>query len=124
MQCAARRPLPLLAWAALPLLLTAVVLGFTSLGELVLGASGTTVLTSAHAGAAAGLTAIVGHSIEWPPGWQRWNWPYAALILATGVALHGTAVPAILAITLGIPSGALLLHMTRLHKTLVRGYRG
>nr|CEL21690.1 hypothetical protein [Kibdelosporangium sp. MJ126-NF4] len=106
---------------ALPVLFTAVVLGLTSLGLLLLGVSGDTILTSAHLGTAAGLTAMIGYSIEWPPGWRRLNWPYAALILAIGVVLHGTDVPAILAIALGVPSGALLLHVLWLHKSIVSG---
>ncbi|MBE1465110.1 hypothetical protein [Kibdelosporangium phytohabitans] len=122
MQCTVRRPLPLLAWAALPLLVTAVVLGFTSLGELLLGASGETVLTSAHAGAAAGLTAMVGYSIEWPAGWRKAHWTYAAVILIAGFFVHGTNVPPIVAITLGVPGAALLLRMTWLHRAA--GKRG
>ncbi|RSM82766.1 hypothetical protein DMH04_24420 [Kibdelosporangium aridum] len=116
MQCTVRRPLPLLSWVALPVLFTAVVLGLTSVGQLLLASPGDTVLTSAHMGTAAGVTAMVGYSIEWPPGWRWLNWPYAFVVFVAGIVLHGMVVPAILAIGLGIPSAALLLRITWLHR--------
>ncbi|MCE7008083.1 hypothetical protein LWC34_35460 [Kibdelosporangium philippinense] len=118
MQCAVRRPLPLLSWVALPVLFTAVVLGLTSLGQLLLSSPGDTVLTSAHMGVAAAVTAMVGYSIEWPAGWRWLNWPYASVVFISGLVLHGMVVPAILAIGLGIPSTALLLRITWLHRSL------
>jgi len=121
-RCAVRKPLPLLSWVALPVVFTAVVLGLTSLGQLLLGSPGDTILTSAHMGTAAAVTAMVGYSIEWPPGWGRLNWPYAFVVFVAGVFLHGLTVPAFLAIGAGVPSGALLLRMTWLHRnTIVSG---
>ncbi|MFC0109538.1 hypothetical protein [Kibdelosporangium aridum] len=118
MQCAVRRPLPLLSWVALPVLFTAVVLGLTSVGQLLLSSPGDTVLTSAHMGTAAGVTAMVGYSIDRPRGWRWLNWLYAFVVFVAGIVLHGMIVPAILAIGLGIPSAVVLLRITWLHRSI------
>ncbi|WP_143446716.1 hypothetical protein [Kibdelosporangium aridum] len=118
MQCAVRRPLPLLSWVALPVLFTAVVLGLTSVGQLLLSSPGDTVLTSAHMGTAAGVTAMVGYSIDRPRGWRWLNWLYAFVVFVAGIVLHGMIVPAILAIGLGIPSAVVLLRITWLHRSM------
>lgn len=119
-QCAARRPLPLLSWAALPVVFTTAVLGLTSLGQLLLGLPGEALLTSAHLGTAAGVTAMVGYSIEWPPNWRRVHWPYSVAVFAAGIALHGLMIPAVIAILGAIPCGAILLRMAWTHRSIGR----
>jgi hypothetical protein len=119
-QCAVRRPLPLLSWAALPVVFTTAVLGLTSLGQLLLGLPGDTLLTSAHLGTAAAVTAMVGYSIEWPPNWRWVHWPYSIAVFVVGIALHGLMVPAIIAIAGAIPSGGLLLRVAWMHRTIGR----
>jgi hypothetical protein len=111
-----RRPLPLLAWVAIPVLFTAATLGLTSLGELLLNLPGDTVLTSAHLGAAAALTAMVGLSIEWPARWRTARWIYPFVVFAAGIALHGLDVPAIPALAAGLPSAAILARIACMHK--------
>jgi len=115
-----RRPLPLLAWAAIPVLFTAATLGLTSLGELLLNLPGDTTLTSAHLGAAAGVTAMVGLSIEWPPKWRPINLVYPIVVFAAGVALHGLVVPTIPALAAGLPSVAVLIGIAHVHKSIPR----
>jgi hypothetical protein len=119
-QCAVRRPLPLLSWAALPVVFTTAVLGLTSLGQLLLGLPGETLLTSAHLGTAAGVTAMVGYSIEWPPNWRWAHWPYSVAVFASGIALHGLMIPAVIAILGAIPSGAILLRVAWMHRSIGR----
>jgi hypothetical protein len=119
-QCAVRRPLPLLSWAALPVVFTTAVLGLTSLGQLLLGLPGETLLTSAHLGTAAAVTAMVGYSIEWPPNWRWAHWPYAVTVFVSGIALHGLMVPAVIAIIGAVPSGAILLRMAWVHRSIGR----
>jgi hypothetical protein len=117
-QCAVRRPLPLLSWAALPMVFTTAVLGLTSLGQLLLSLPGETLLTSAHLGTAAGVTAMVGYSIEWPPHWRWVHWPYSIAVFVAGIALHGLMVPAVIAIAGAIPCGGLLLRMAWMHRAI------
>ncbi|SMD20188.1 hypothetical protein SAMN05661093_06262 [Kibdelosporangium aridum] len=100
------------------MLFTAVVLGLTSVGQLLLSSPGDTVLTSAHMGTAAGVTAMVGYSIDRPRGWRWLNWLYAFVVFVAGIVLHGMIVPAILAIGLGIPSAVVLLRITWLHRSM------
>jgi hypothetical protein len=118
--CAVRRPLPLLSWVALPVVFTTAVLGLTSLGQLLLGLPGESLLTSAHLGTAAGLTAMVGYSIEWPPKWRWAHWPYSVAVFAAGIALHGLMIPAVIVIIAAIPCGAILLRMTWMHRSIGR----
>jgi hypothetical protein len=118
--CAVRRPLPLLSWVALPVVFTTAVLGLTSLGQLLLGLPGESLLTSAHLGTAAGLTAMVGYSIEWPPKWRWAHWPYSVAVFAAGIALHGLMIPAVIVIVGAIPCGAILLRMAWMHRSIGR----
>jgi hypothetical protein len=111
-----RRPFPLLTWAAIPVLFTAAVLGLTSMGEFLLGLPGDTVLTSAHLGAAAAVTAIVGLSIEWRPNLRAVRWAYPVVVFVLGVVLHGTELPAVVALAAGLPSVAILARITYLHR--------
>lgn len=99
---------------------TAAVLGLTSLGQLLLGLPGEVLVTSAHLGAAAGVTAMVGYSIEWPPRWRWVHWPYSIAVLLAGLALHGLMIPAVIMIAAAIPSGAVLLRMAWVHRSIRR----
>jgi hypothetical protein len=116
--CAVRRPFPLLAWAAVPVLFTAAVLGLTSVGQLLLGAPGDTVLTSAHLGASAGLTAMVAYSIEWPPSWRWVRWPYPIAVFVAGILVHGLMVPTIVALAAGVPSAAIMIRIACQHRSI------
>ena len=119
-QCTVRRPLPLLSWVALPVVFTTTVLGLTSLGQLLLGLPGEALLTSAHLGSAAGVTAMAGYAIEWPPH-RRWmHWPYAVAVFAAGIALHGLMIPAVITIAGAVPSVALLMRVTWVHRSISR----
>ena len=117
MLCPERRPLPLLAWIAIPALFTAATLGLTSLGELLLNLPGDTVLTSAHLGAAAGVTVMVGLSIEWRPKWRLIHWAYPVAVFAAGIALHGLQVPTIVSLAAGLPSAAILARISWVHRS-------
>jgi hypothetical protein len=116
-QCAVRRPFPLLAWIAVPWLFTAAVLGLTSLGEFLLGMPADTMVTSAHLGAAAGVTVVVGFSMEWPSTrWRGIRWGYALVVFAAGIVVHGTVLPPGVALVAGLPSAAILARITWLHR--------
>jgi hypothetical protein len=114
--CAVRRPFPLLAWAAIPVLFTAAVLGLTSLGEVLLSMPASVTVTSAHLGASAAVTAMMGLSMEWPPAWRWARVPYPVAVFAAGLALHGLEIPAIPALIAGLSSLAVLARITRLHR--------
>jgi hypothetical protein len=103
-----RQPFPLLAWAAVPVLFTAAVLGLTSVGEFLLSRPTSTVLTSAHLGAAGGVTLIVGLARQWPARQRALRWAYPGVIFALGIVLHGTEVPTVVALSTGLPSVAIL----------------
>jgi hypothetical protein len=106
--CAVRRPFPLPLWAALPVLFTAAVVGLTSLAAVLLAHPADVVLTSAHLGAAAAVTGTVGLSVEWRPKLRAARWAYPLGIFVLGVAVHGTDIPATLALAIGLPSLAIL----------------
>ncbi|MEV4315838.1 hypothetical protein [Actinocrispum sp. NPDC049592] len=117
MQCAVHRPFPLLSWAAVPLLFIAAVLGLTSVGEFLLALPTDTTVTSAHFGAAAGVTVVIGFSMDWPsPRWRGTRWVYAVVILGIGVALHGVVVPGVVAMAMGLPSSAILARISWVHR--------
>jgi hypothetical protein len=111
-RCAVHRPFPLLVWAAVPVLFTAAVLGLTSLGEFLLSSPAGTVLTSGHLGASAAVTAIVGLSVEWPANLRAARWIYPIVVFVLGLILHGTEVPAAVALLTGLPSAAVLAGIT------------
>jgi hypothetical protein len=116
-QCAVRRPFPLLAWAAVPWLFTAAVLGLTSLGEFLLGLPADTMVTSAHLGAATGVTVVVGFSIEWPSTrWRELRWVYVLVVFVVGIVVHGTVMPPGITLVAGLPSAVILARITWLHR--------
>ncbi|WP_132121355.1 hypothetical protein [Actinocrispum wychmicini] len=116
MSRAVRQPFPLLAWAVVPALFTAAVLGLTSLGEILLSQPSDIVLTSAHLGAAAGVTLIVGLARPWPRRLRAVRWVYPVVIFVVGVVVHGTDVPTVVALTTGLPSVAILARMRYLRR--------
>jgi hypothetical protein len=97
-------------------LFTAAVLGLTSMGEFLLGLPADTVLTSAHLGASAAVTAIIGFSIEWRPSLRAVRWAYPVLVFVLGIALHGIEFPAVVALAAGLPSVAVLARITYVHR--------
>lgn len=99
-----------------PALFTAAVLGLTSLGELLLSQPTDTELTSAHLGAAAGVTLIVGLARQWPGRQRLLRWAYPGVIFALGIVLHGTEVPAVVALSTGLPSVAILAWLRHIQR--------
>ncbi|HEX6341868.1 hypothetical protein [Umezawaea sp.] len=114
MLCAAGRPLSLTTWLAVPYLFSTAVLGLTGLAGVLLGhTSGEfTTLSTPVFGAATAVAAAAGSSVTWQNRWQqRWlRWLYPGSVLAVGVAADGVRLPTPLALGLGVPTIALLVH--------------
>jgi Cys-tRNA synthase (O-phospho-L-seryl-tRNA:Cys-tRNA synthase) len=87
--------------------------GLTSLAETLLDHPADVVVTSGHVGAAAAVTLIVGLSIEWQPRFRIARWAYPAAIFVLGLVLHGTDVPTVPSLAVGLPSAAVLVGVAR-----------
>jgi hypothetical protein len=112
--CAAGRPLSLTTWLAVPYLFSTAVVGLTALAGLLLGFTNGefSTLSTPVFGAATAVTAAASASVTWRSTRQRrWlRWPYPTSVLGVGIAVDGIRLPAALAIGLGVPTIALLLH--------------
>ena len=107
----------LTTWLAVPYLFSTAVVGLTAAAGLLLGytAAEFSTLSTPVFGAATAVAAAAGTSVRWRTTWQRkWlRWLYPASVLGVGIATDGTQLPTPLAIGLGLPTIALLLHWYR-----------
>jgi hypothetical protein len=101
-----RRPLTLLLWLVAPVLFAAAVLGLTGFGGVLLDADWRVSLSAAVFGPAAGVTALLSGTVEWPARWLRWwvGLGYPALVFVAGLVLAGVSLPAPLAMLIGTPA--------------------
>jgi hypothetical protein len=106
------RPLPVVAWLAVPILFATAVLGLVAMFGVLVGADWQATLSSALCGAAAALTALLDVRPEsWPAG-GRWvlRIGYPAAVFAAGLWLGGVTIPTPMAIAVGLPAlGTLVL---------------
>jgi hypothetical protein len=98
-------------WLAVPFLFSSAVLGLTGLGGLLLGVSDPLALSSPLFGTGVAVAVVASGSVTWTARWQRtWlRWPYLVAVMLLGTASDGVEVPLPLALSIGLPTTALLL---------------
>ena len=108
------RPLPLLAWLAVPILFVAAVLGVTAILGVLLAADWQATLSPALFGSAAAVTGLIGVGREWPTCRTvcvRVGYP--AALFGVGLAIGGAPVPTPVGILVGLPALATVGYLCR-----------
>jgi len=109
------RPLPVVAWLAIPFLFAAAVLGLVAVLGVLVDADWQATLSSALCGAAAAVTALIDVN---PESWPKYRLralriTYPAVIFIVGLVLGGPTIPTWAAATAGLPALVTLVILCR-----------
>ena len=103
------RPLPVALWLAVPVLLTAAIMGLISVFSLAFGlGAGMVPLPAPVFGATAAITLLLYRAVVWGRlgRLRKIMLGYPALVLAAGIGVSWLSLPAVVGVTVGLPAVA------------------